>query len=193
MEITFTLNSLYTGATYVAGPFDISGTTCDGSTYWLVTGATKAQLATGVTINTIYDNISGGTITSGGECAGTTQAWQTGIICPSSGVELQVYAKDINTFTPQNATVTYSINGGFAVNMVTLEPLPSNCGLIYTITGLSLNDSVVISSVDGYPLAGNGTSTCPNSVGGVSQYTHTVQASSGFDYASIAIDSGNPF
>jgi hypothetical protein len=81
MEITFTLNSLYTGATYVAGPFDISGTTCDGSTYWLVTGATKAQLATGVTINTIYDNISGGTITSGGECAGTTQAWLTGIEC----------------------------------------------------------------------------------------------------------------
>ena len=86
MEITFTLNSLYTGATYVAGPFNISGTTCDGTTHWLVTGATKSQLATGVTITTIYDNISGGTITSGGECAGTTQAWQTGIQCESAPI-----------------------------------------------------------------------------------------------------------
>ena len=188
MEITFTLNSLYTGATYVAGPFDISGTTCDGSTYWLVTGATKSELTTGVTINTIYDNISGGTITSGGECSGTTQAWQTGIICPSSGVELQVYGKDLN-IVPQNATITYTVNGGQSFNLIVVTPLPSNCGLIGTITGLSLNDSVVITSQDTYPMAGNGTSTCPNSVGGTSQYTHTVQASSGLDYVALAIDS----
>ena len=44
MEITFTLNSLYTGATYVSGPYDISGTTCNNQTFWLVTGETKEQL-----------------------------------------------------------------------------------------------------------------------------------------------------
>lgn len=189
MEITFTLNSAYTGATYVSGPYDISGTTCDNETYWLVTGATKEQLTTGVTITTIYDNITGGTITSGGICEGTTQPWQTGIQCQTSGVELQVYGKDLK-ITPQNATITYTINGGSALNLVTVTPLPSNCGLIGTITGLSLNDVIVITSVDTYAMQGAASSTCPGAVtGGSSSYTYTVDVASGTDYVAITIDS----
>lgn len=82
MNITFTLQSTYTGSTYNAGPFNISGTTCDGAEYILATGVTKNQLITGYTVSTIYETISGGTITSVGDCT-TTQNWLTGINCTS--------------------------------------------------------------------------------------------------------------
>ena len=193
MEITFTLNSAYTGATYVSGPYDISGTTCDNQTYWLVTGATKEQLTTGLTITTVYDNITGGTITSGGICQGTTQPWQTGIQCGGGGgnqVQLEVYGKDLN-ISPQNATIVYTVNGSGPINLVTLTPLFNNCGLIGTITGLSLNDYVVIESVDTYALQGADSSTCPGAVvGGNSSYAHIVGVTSGYDYVAITIDSG---
>lgn len=78
MQLTFTLDPLYTGATYVAGPFNISGTTTGGSTYELANGVTKAQLKTGHTINTTYETLSGGTIQSTGTCS-TSQSWSTGI------------------------------------------------------------------------------------------------------------------
>ena len=80
MNITFTLQSTYTGSTYNAGPFNISGTTCDGTEYILATGVTKNQLITGYTVSTIYETISGGTIASVGDCT-TTQNWLTGINC----------------------------------------------------------------------------------------------------------------
>lgn len=192
MEITFTLNSAYTGATYVSGPYDISGTTCDNQTYWLVTGATKEQLTTGVTITTIYDNITGGTITSGGICEGTTQPWQTGIQCEGVGgqVQLDVYGKDLY-MTPQNVSISYSVNSGTAQYLTVLDPIFNNCTLIGSITGLSLGDTVFITTDETYPLSGAGTSTCPNAVGGLTSYTHVVGASSGTDYVAIAIDSNN--
>ena len=55
MDITFTLQSTYTGSTYNAGPFNISGTTCEGTEYILATGVTKNQLITGYTVSTIYE------------------------------------------------------------------------------------------------------------------------------------------
>lgn len=82
MDITFTLQSTYTGSTYNAGPFNISGTTCEGTEYILATGVTKNQLITGYTVSTIYETISGGTIASVGDCT-TTQNWLTGINCTS--------------------------------------------------------------------------------------------------------------
>jgi hypothetical protein len=74
MRLTFTLQSAYTGATYVAGPFNISGTTSAGTTYWLATGVTKTQLSTGHSINTTYETLTGGTIASTGTCT-TTRSW----------------------------------------------------------------------------------------------------------------------
>ena len=82
MDITFTLQTTYTGSTYNAGPFNISGTTCEGTEYILATGVTKNQLITGYTVSTIYETISGGTIASVGDCT-TTQNWLTGINCAS--------------------------------------------------------------------------------------------------------------
>ncbi len=68
MTVTFTLSSLYTGATYVAGPFDIYAVTNTGASTQVGTGITKAQLATGHTISGISDATTGGTINSTGTC-----------------------------------------------------------------------------------------------------------------------------
>lgn len=94
MQITFTLSPSYTGATFVAGPFNISGTTSAGTAYWLATGVTKTQLTTGYTINTTYETLTGGTIASTGTCS-TTQPWYVTAPTPTptptatdSGVEL---------------------------------------------------------------------------------------------------------
>ena len=81
MRLTFTLQSAYTGTTYVAGPFNISGTTEAGTTYWLATGVTKTQLTTGHSIDTVYETLTGGTIASTGTCT-TTRNWY--IIAPTS-------------------------------------------------------------------------------------------------------------
>jgi hypothetical protein len=74
MRLTFTLQSAYTGSTYVAGPFNISGRTSGGINYQLSTGVTKTQLTTGHTVDTVYETITGGTIVSTGSC-GTSQDW----------------------------------------------------------------------------------------------------------------------
>jgi hypothetical protein len=81
MRLTFTLQSAYAGVTYVAGPFNISGTTSGGPTYSLATGVTKAQLTAGHAVDTTYETITGGTITSTGTC-GTSKVWYVGT--PSS-------------------------------------------------------------------------------------------------------------
>jgi len=68
MTVTFTLSSLYTGATYVAGPFNIFAVTNAGASTQVGTGVTKAQLATGHTISGISDATTGGTVNSTGTC-----------------------------------------------------------------------------------------------------------------------------
>ena len=78
MQITLTLQSTYTGATYVAGPFNISGTTSAGTTYELASAVSKAALITGHSINTVHEDITGGTINSTGTCS-TSQTWTTGV------------------------------------------------------------------------------------------------------------------
>jgi hypothetical protein len=74
MRLTFTLQSSYTGAQYVAGPFNISGTTEAGTTYLLASGVTKSQLSTGHSVNTVYETLTGGTINSTGTCT-TSRNW----------------------------------------------------------------------------------------------------------------------
>ena len=75
MVVTFTLQNQYSGTTYVAGPFNISGTTSGNITTELATGVTKAELLTGYTISGLSDLTTGGTIASTGVCT-TTQQWQ---------------------------------------------------------------------------------------------------------------------
>lgn len=188
MRLTFTLQSAYTGTTYVAGPFNISGTTSAGTTYWLATGVTKTQLTTGHSIDTIYETLTGGTIASTGTCT-TTRSWQ--ITEPTSPtVSLQVYGKDEDA-TPANALITYTVNGGSPTSLNNLQPLPSTCGLLYTINNLELGDVIVIESVDTYPMSGANSSTCPTLSGTATTYTHTIGVSSGTTYVALTINSNS--
>lgn len=83
MIVTFTLNSAYTGATYEAGPFNISGTTNLNVTTELAAGISKSEMITGYTINNVDDSITGGTIQSTGTCT-NTQPWSTGVTPPTA-------------------------------------------------------------------------------------------------------------
>ena len=70
MDIRFTLQAEYAGSQYIAGPFNLSGTTDTNITYELATNVPKSSLLTGHTITTPY-NITGGTIGSLGVCLNT--------------------------------------------------------------------------------------------------------------------------
>lgn len=107
MRLTFTLQSAYTGTTYVAGPFNISGTTSAGTTYWLATGVTKTQLTTGHSIDTIYETLTGGTIASTGTCT-TTRSWT---IAPP------VAATSILSYTFEGGTYYFSLSEALQDNI----------------------------------------------------------------------------
>lgn len=182
---------------YLSGPFSASTV---ASTFTIVgnpgaetfTGVTKAQLLTGHSL-TFSESVTGGTVTAtDATCNGTAVNWlvnpePTPTPTPTT-VELQVYGKD-EYLTPQNALITFTVNGGSPTTLNNLEPLPLQCGLLYTITGLVLGDVVVIESVDTYPMSGANSSTCPTLTGSATTYTHTVGVSSGVDYVAITINS----
>lgn len=191
MVVTFTLQSIYSGQTYVAGPFNISGTTSNNNTTELATGLTKNDLLTGYTISNINDLTTGGTIASTGVCTNTIQ-WTTGIL-PAPTISLAIYGKDLKS-TPGNVTLFYKINSGSNINVpgYTNAPLPSSCSQLYTITGLTSGDTVTLGTSTSCKLSGtNDSSTCPSSVGGSTTHTTTINGTAPTtDLVAIAINSG---
>jgi hypothetical protein len=141
MQITFTLSSSYTGATFVAGPFNISGTTSAGTSYWLATGVTKTQLTTGYSINTVYETLTGGTIASTGTCS-TTQPWYVTAPSPTptptatdSGVPLTSMQAQGPYQSCNNACSAYNSSQSFTTFYITttnLNDLTSTQGTMYT-------------------------------------------------------------
>jgi len=107
MRLTFTLQSAYTGTTYVAGPFNISGTTEAGTTYWLATGVTKTQLTTGHSIDTVYETLTGGTIASTGTCT-TTRNWY--ITSPTSTLSFYLTGPTYYFYLTSPLTSNITIN-----------------------------------------------------------------------------------
>lgn len=76
MELIFTLKSIYSGATYVAGPFDISGTTSGGATTILLgDNISKASLSEGVMFSNVDDTITGGTVQSVDGTCSNSVSW----------------------------------------------------------------------------------------------------------------------
>ena len=74
MILIFTLKSAYSDAGYVAGPFDIYGTTSGGSTTLLSNNVSKVTLLAGITISGIDEATTGGTIQSvDGTCSNSIQ------------------------------------------------------------------------------------------------------------------------
>ena len=141
MQITFTLSPSYTGATFVAGPFNISGTTSAGTSYWLVTGVTKSQLTTGHTITTPYETLTGGTIASTGTCT-TTQPWYVTAPSPTptptateSGVSLTAISLQGPYNTCTNACIAYNSSPSytqFYSTATNFNDLTSLSGTLYT-------------------------------------------------------------
>ena len=148
MQITFTLSPSYTGSTYVAGPFNISGTTSAGTSYWLVTGVTKSQLTTGHTITTAYETLTGGTIASTGTCS-TTQPWYVTAPTPTptpteteSGVALTAVGLQGSYQTCVNACSAYNSNPSFTQFYMTtnnFNELATLNGTLYTTSTANAN------------------------------------------------------
>ena len=82
-QVTFTLSPAFTGTTE-ADSFTIIGKHCNGnpSDTTIASGVSKAELTTGMTY-TIAQTISGGTITSTGDCTNSVN-W-TGLACEGDG------------------------------------------------------------------------------------------------------------
>lgn len=131
MVVTFTLQNQYSGATYVAGPFNISGTTSGNVTTELATGITKSQLLAGYQITGVSDMTTGGTIASTGVCT-TTQQWQA---YPSP------------TPTPTSSTTTPPLYGFFRSNgSITAD---GHCGQNQITSALFYSTSMTISGMLG--------------------------------------------
>jgi len=103
MTVTFTLTTLGTAA----GPFNISGTTGSNVTTQLASGITADQLATGHTISSISESITGGTIASTGTCT-TTTTWSASPATPTP-------TPTINT-PPYNFLVALGTTGASNIN-----------------------------------------------------------------------------
>lgn len=91
MVITFTLQAAYSGATYVAGPFNISGTTNTGTVTELANNISKATLLTGYTISDINDATTGGTINSTGTCSNSIPWLANTQNCTAAGTLIDSY------------------------------------------------------------------------------------------------------
>jgi hypothetical protein len=141
MTVTFTLSSLYTGATYVAGPFNIFAVTNTGSSTQVGTGITKAELATGHTISGISDATTGGTINSTGTCTNsypwyvntpeatpTPTATETGEVLTSMQAQ-GPYADCGNACSAYNSSPSYTT---FYITEDNLNALTSLQGSMYT-------------------------------------------------------------
>ncbi len=118
MTVTFTLSSLYTGATYVAGPFNIFAVTNTGASTQVGTGVTKAQLATGHTISGISDATTGGTINSTGTCT-NSYPWYVSTPEPTA-TEPTVYTYNCSS---GNCIPVEGVGGTYS----TLEDCQANC------------------------------------------------------------------
>jgi hypothetical protein len=134
-QVTFTLNSLYTGTTE-ADNFTIIGKHANGSSpdETVATGVTKAALTAGVTY-TVVDTITGGTVTSTGVCTNSVTWLGLG------GLVVQPTSTPGPTSTPNGITLyTYYI---------TQFRADSNdfCETDYTATGIIKSEASSISEM----------------------------------------------
>jgi hypothetical protein len=155
MKFTLTLQSAYSGETYSAGPFNISGTTSGGTTYQLATGVTKSQLLTGYTVSTSYETITGGTIQSTGNYCVNSQTYY---INELGTVTLSTSFGSYPISTPgYDAEVLLTNNsGGVLYVYVWTNTASANSGTLsdyFTIHGsfsINLNYSIISNGYDAY-------------------------------------------
>ena len=151
MVITFTLQAAYSGATYVAGPFNISGTTNTGTVTQLATGLTKTQLLTGYTITGISDATTGGTINSTGTCSNsipwlaanpTSTPTPTPTSTPIPGVTLTAMQAQGPYQTCTAACSAYNSNQSFTTFYIT----EANLNNLTSLSGTMYNQNIASAS-----------------------------------------------
>ena len=155
MKFTLTLQSTYSGETYSAGPFNISGTTSGGTTYQLATGVTKSQLLTGYTVSTSYETITGGTIQSTGTSCINSQTY---LINSLGTVTLSTsYGSYPISQSGYNSQVTLTNNsGGILYVYVWTNTAYASSGTLsdyFTIQGsyaINLSYSIISNGYDAY-------------------------------------------
>lgn len=145
--------SIYSGATYIAGPFNISGITWEGEVFSLGQNITKTELLSGYTLS-VDNKLTGGTIVSVGFCDNGTN-WTLPITpsptptltnTPTNTVTPTITVSPTNTVTPTNTptntiTPTPSItmtNTSTVTPTITTTPsvtptTPLACDLIVTV------------------------------------------------------------
>jgi hypothetical protein len=142
MELIFTLKSIYSGATYVAGPFDISGTTSGGATTILLgDNISKASLSAGVMFSNVDDTITGGTVQSVDGTCSNSVPWS---ISQTTGCTINEYTLtstgdgaswDIYTTCDDASLTTITLSGNDTTEICGRNPqLQSGTGTI-TLVG----------------------------------------------------------
>jgi hypothetical protein len=131
MVLIFTLKSLYTGSTYVAGPFDIFATTSGGTTTLIGDNISKSTLSAGVTISGVDDATTGGTVQSvDGTCSNSVVWTLTG------GPTFYTFNFSAGDSNPTTACT-------FNQTVYTLyseDPILSSTSIVYSDTNLTLFD-----------------------------------------------------
>jgi hypothetical protein len=109
MELIFTLKSLYTGSTYVAGPFDIFATTSGGSTTLIGDNISKLSLMAGVSITNVDNTVTGGTVQSVDGTCSNSVSWS---LTPPETFVLDYQATLNGQILPNNTgSFSISVNG----------------------------------------------------------------------------------
>jgi len=109
---------------------------------------------------------------------------------PNGSKSLVIYARDVDT-TPSTIVLFYSVNGSGNINVpgATGTQLPGTCTQIYTITGLSLNDTVVFGTSISCVMTGAQGAGCPSSISTNTTYTYVMDTPT-TQSVGITIDSG---
>ena len=177
MTVTFTLGSLYTGATYVAGPFNIFAVTNTGASTQVGTAVTKAELATGHTISGISDATTGGTVNSTGTCTNsypwyvsTPEATPTPTATESGAVLTSMQAQ--GPFQECNAACTdFNTSQSFTTFYIT----EANLNNLTSLSGTMYTQNIASSSYEAsagwyYHISGNMFQILTDGVADTSQY-----------------------
>lgn len=93
---------------------------------------------------------------------------------PSALKNLQIYLRDIDGSNV--TTLFYSVNGGGNINVpgATGTFISTSCSLVYTITGLSLSDTVVFGTSLNCAMTGAQGFACPSSISTNTTYTYVM-------------------
>ncbi len=186
--------SYTTGATLnVTDPGWIKYNMASGSTYEYIGSTGTVVLTNCLDCSTImigipFADVAVFTITNCGNSC--TPPPPTPTPTPSVFKSLEIYIRDIDGSNV--TTLFYSKNGGGNINVpgATGTFLPTSCTYVYTITGLTVSDSITFGTSSSCVMNGNGSSSsCPFSSGSATTFTYVIDAPT-VQQVALTVDTG---